>query len=159
MNNETKIQELEAQCDALKAEITKLRTPPLPEIWTPSRCGDHSINGDLSLSTASSSARAAAGNSFASQQAAQPARRILGNTFTMDYYRREFDPNAVQDWSDKEQQKWYPVYNHATDSDPWCLTFNSVIENPSQVYFGNGEGQVLVDKLNAQTVKLKLQRE
>ncbi|MCP3669168.1 MAG: hypothetical protein GY814_01765 [Gammaproteobacteria bacterium] len=164
MSKDARIKELEAQCKAMMAELAKLRTPTTevwtrtPEVWTPPNFGPYSINGNLTLRRGiSRSDRNAVGNSFKTKNSAQPAQRILRNAFMLDAYRRKFDPNAVQDWSDKEQQKYYPLYDHSADDDPWHLSFNSSLENPLQVYINKYEGQKLVDKLNAETAKLKLQ--
>ncbi len=156
MNKEARIKELEAQCDAMQAEITKLHASP--KMWTPPDFGPYSINGNLSVGRSFlRNDRNTIGNSFKTEKSAQPAQRILGNAFILDAYRRKFDPNAVHDWSDKSQQKYYPMYNHAADSDPWRLFLSSSLENPLQVYINKYEGRKLIDMLNARTVKLKLQ--
>ncbi len=156
MNKEARIKELEAQCNAMQAEIADLRAPP--KVWTPPDLGPYSINGNLSVGRSiSRNERNAVGNSFKTENSAQPAQRILGNAFMLDAYRRKFKPDVVQDRDNKKGYKYYPMYDHSLiEEGPWFLAVHGTTENPLQVYINKNEGQKLVDKLNAGTMKLKL---
>lgn len=150
------IQELENKYKELGAEIQRLKRQPVG-VWGPElgeayyRVGVAGAVDCFSLKVYSGSGLLAHHNVYKTKALAEKASVLQRRSNLVIQACLNFDPDFVPDWSNDDEIKHGPYYDHRTQK--WCYS-RTYVTNDSAAYISTLEiAAKVVDYLNSQEIK------